>query len=164
MLAIRYPFRIVSDAPSSATTTPLPGQVLLGRYRLESLVRRGGMGSVWRAEHLQLKSPVAIKLLKPEIAQDPVMVQRFMREAQAAAALRSPNVVQILDHGIDAGRPFIAMEMLEGEPLSERIARLGRLAPDELFPLFGRRAARHDQGARSRHRAPRPQTRQRLHL
>ena len=103
------------------------------RYRLDGLLRRGGMGSVWRAEHLELKSSVAIKVLDPEIARDRVMVQRFLREAQAAALLRSPNVVQILDYGVDHERAFIAMELLEGETLSERIARRGALPPEELF-------------------------------
>ena len=109
------------------------GSVIKERYRLESLLRRGGMGMVWRAEHLELRAPVAIKLLEPEVARDPVMVQRFLREAQAAAALRSPNVVQILDYGVEGGQAFIAMEMLEGEPLSERIARLRRVPAEELF-------------------------------
>ena len=107
--------------------------VILDRYRLESLLGQGGMGSVWRAEHLQLKAPVAIKLLDPSIADDPVMLARFLREAQSAASLRSPNVVQIFDYGVEDGKAFIAMELLQGEPLSERITRLGRLPPDEAF-------------------------------
>jgi len=109
----------------------------MGRYRLESVLRRGGMGSVWRAEHLKLKSPLAIKVLEPEVANDPSMVQRFLREAQAAAALRSPNVVQIFDYGVDEQQAFIAMELLEGEVLRERIARLGRVPPEELFRFLG---------------------------
>jgi eukaryotic-like serine/threonine-protein kinase len=125
----------VPDAvrPTDDPDASLAGTLILGRYRLESLLRRGGMGSVWRAEHVQLKSPIAVKLLEPEVAKDQTMLQRFHREAQAAAALRSPNVVQIFDHGVDQGRAFIAMEMLEGETLSERIARVGRLPPSELF-------------------------------
>jgi serine/threonine protein kinase len=124
----------VPEVPRSSAPPAVwqEGTVIKERYRLGSLLRRGGMGSVWRAEHLELRSPVAIKLLEPEVARDPTMVQRFLREAQAAAALRSPNVVQILDYGVDAGQAFIAMEMLEGEPLSVRIARLGRLPPEEV--------------------------------
>jgi serine/threonine protein kinase len=109
----------------------------MGRYRLESLLRRGGMGSVWRAEHLKLKSPIAIKVLEAEVATEPAMVQRFLREAQAAAALRSSNVVQIFDYGVDEDQAFIAMEMLVGEALSERIARLGPLPPEEAFRFVG---------------------------
>jgi serine/threonine-protein kinase len=90
------------------------------------------MGSVWRAEHVELKSTIAVKVLEPEVARDETMRQRFHREAQAAAALRSPNVVQIFDHGVDRGRAFIAMEMLEGETLSERISRQGSVPPAEI--------------------------------
>jgi len=95
------------------------------------------MGSVWRAEHLELRSPLAIKVLEAEIASDPAALQRFLREAQTAAALRSPNVVQIFDYGAEAGQAFIAMELLQGESLSERIARLGRVPPEELFRFLG---------------------------
>jgi serine/threonine-protein kinase len=89
------------------------------------------MGSVWRAEHLGLKSPVAIKLLEAGISNDEQMLARFMREAQSAASLRSPHVVQIFDHGLDEGRAFIAMELLTGESLGDRIARTEGLPPDE---------------------------------
>ena len=108
-----------------------PGQVLAHRYRLESRLGEGGMGSIWRAEHLVLAAPVALKLIDPEIAEDEDATARFMREAQSAATLRSPHVVQILDYGMDGKVPFIAMELLEGENLAQRIKRLGRIAPAE---------------------------------
>ena len=76
-----------------------PGQVLAHRFRLETRLGEGGMGSIWRAEHLVLAAPVALKLIDPEIAEDEDATARFMREAQSAASLRSPHVVQILDHG-----------------------------------------------------------------
>ncbi|MFS8070724.1 MAG: serine/threonine-protein kinase, partial [Byssovorax sp.] len=104
-----------------------PGRVIAGRYRLVSQLGQGGMGSVWRADHMSLSSPVAIKLIDPEIARRPEMLERFQREAQSSAALRSPHVVQIFDYGVDEGVPYIAMELLEGESLAGRIARLGRL-------------------------------------
>jgi serine/threonine-protein kinase len=104
-----------------------PGRVIAGRYRLVSQLGQGGMGSVWRADHMSLSSPVAIKLIDPEIARRPEMLERFQREAQSSAALRSPHVVQILDYGVDEGVPFIAMEMLEGESLASRLARVGKL-------------------------------------
>ncbi|HEY3665671.1 MAG TPA: serine/threonine-protein kinase [Polyangiaceae bacterium] len=109
-----------------------PGTVILGRYRLDSLLGRGGMGSVWRAEHLQLRSPVAVKLLDSSISSNEQMLARFMREAQSAASLRSPHVVQIFDYGVEAGTAFIAMELLQGESLAERIARLGPLPAEEV--------------------------------
>ncbi len=109
------------------------GSVLAGKYRLESLLGRGGMGSVWRATHLGLEAPVAIKLIDPHVMSNPEAIGRFHREARAAAGLRSPHVVQILDHGVDEAThvPFIAMELMEGESLAQRLARLGRLSPAE---------------------------------
>lgn len=94
------------------------------------------MGSVWRAEHLTLNSPVAVKLLEPAVAGEPLGLARFMREARAAAKLRSPHVVQILDHGVDEGVPYIAMELLEGEPLANRLAREGRLSLTETVRII----------------------------
>jgi len=109
------------------------GTLLAGKYRLVSLLGRGGMGSVWRAHHLELDAPVAVKLLDPGIAQNAEGITRFHREAQAAAALRSPHVVQIFDRGVDDAthQPFIVMELMEGESLSERVARLGLLSPEQ---------------------------------
>jgi serine/threonine-protein kinase len=89
------------------------------------------MGSVWIAEHLALHSLVAVKLIEPRVASNPETIARFIREARAAAALRSPHVVQILDHGIDDGTPYIVMEMLEGESLAQRLERKGRLSAEE---------------------------------
>jgi len=110
-----------------------PGTTILGRYRLDSILGRGGMGSVWRAEHVQLRSPVAIKLLDQTISDNPQVLTRFMREAQAAALLRSPHVVQIFDVGVEDGTAFIAMELLRGESLAERIARLQRLSLEDVI-------------------------------
>jgi eukaryotic-like serine/threonine-protein kinase len=93
------------------------------KYRLKRQLDRGGMGSVWEAEHVLLGSSVAVKLMDTEIAAYPEAVSRFLREAQAAAALRSPHVVQILDYGIDGEVPFIVMELLEGESLAARLRR-----------------------------------------
>jgi serine/threonine-protein kinase len=115
---------------------PAPEYVLAAKYRLIRQLGQGGMGSVWLAEHLSLRSPVAIKLIEPSIASNPEALARFLREAQAAASLRSPHVVQILDHGVDAGVPFIAMELLEGESLANRLLRVGRLSPVETAKLM----------------------------
>ncbi|HEY3501088.1 MAG TPA: serine/threonine-protein kinase [Polyangiaceae bacterium] len=113
-----------------------PGVVLAGKFALEKKLGQGGMGAVWRAEHLQLKSPVAIKLIDEQIASSPDALNRFMREAQSAAALRSPHVVQILDFGADRGVPYIAMELLDGESLADRLARVGRMSPQEIAGLM----------------------------
>ncbi|MBK6519114.1 MAG: serine/threonine protein kinase [Polyangiaceae bacterium] len=105
------------------------GQVLADRYRLIAPLGRGGMGSVWRAEHTSLGTPVAIKLIHPDLARREGMLSRFHREAQSAAKLRSVHVVQILDHGVHEGVPYIAMECLEGESLAQRLATDGPLTP-----------------------------------
>jgi serine/threonine-protein kinase len=94
------------------------------------------MGEVWRAEHIKLRSPVAIKRLPPGVAADDVRSARFMREAQAAAAIRSTNVVQVLDYGVEDGVAYIAMEHLEGEDLDARLERRGRLAPLETLSIL----------------------------
>ena len=109
---------------------PSGAQVLAGKYKLVHQLGKGGMGTVWLAHHLTLQSPVAIKLIEPQIASNPEALARFMREARAAAALRSPHVVQILDHGVDNGTPYIAMELLEGESLAARLRKVGRLSAE----------------------------------
>ncbi|WP_437938019.1 serine/threonine-protein kinase [Sorangium sp. So ce341] len=128
----------------------LEGQVLVGRYRLIRPLSSGSMGTVWRADDLTLGSPVAIKMLGPLYAKDETVRARFYQEAQAAAALRSPHVVQILDHGVDNDVPFIAMELLEGEDLAHRLQRVGPLPPAETARIFAdvARAVRkaHDAG------------------
>lgn len=108
-----------------------PGEILAGKYRLVAPLGHGGMGVVWRADHLVLSSPVALKLIHAQALGSEAARARFLREAQAAAALRSPHVLSILDFGFHGETPFIVMELLEGEPLSARLARLGRLSPEE---------------------------------
>jgi protein kinase-like protein len=115
------------------------GTVLAGKYRLESLIGRGGMGSVWRAEHLGLNAPVAVKLLNlADFDGASEALTRFHREARSAATIRSPHVVQILDHGVDPafGVPFIVMELMEGESLANRLTRCRRVAPAEVGKIF----------------------------
>jgi eukaryotic-like serine/threonine-protein kinase len=80
-----------------------PGDVLGERYRLVHPLASGGMGSVWCAEHLSLKSTVALKMLDGSPNGDPAATQRFLREARLAAALRSPHVVQIFDYRLRGG-------------------------------------------------------------
>ncbi|MBS2015644.1 MAG: serine/threonine protein kinase [Deltaproteobacteria bacterium] len=109
----------------------VPGRVIADRYALQSVLGRGGMAVVWRAEHTRLRSPVAVKLLGDAVAGQPDAVPRFLREAQACAAIRGANVVQVLDFGVEEGTPYIAMELLEGETLRERLERVGRLTASE---------------------------------
>jgi serine/threonine protein kinase len=123
-------------APPSARSGPRAGQVIGESYRLEELLERGAMGSVWRAEQIRLRAPAAIKFLDPTLIGDPEMRNRFMQEARSAASVRSANVVQIFDYGSDGNVPYIAMELLEGEDLGTRLSSRGTLKPAELNKIF----------------------------
>ncbi|MEZ4228828.1 MAG: serine/threonine-protein kinase [Polyangiaceae bacterium] len=107
------------------------GHVIDGRYQLESKLGEGGMGAVWRARHVSLKSPVAIKLINPSLASSESALQRFMLEAQSSAALRSTHIVQVFDFGVVDGVPYIAMELLHGESLADRLERVQRLGVND---------------------------------
>jgi serine/threonine protein kinase len=114
-----------------------PGVVVAERYQLVRELGQGGMGSVWLADHLTLKIPCALKLILGHAVGSADARARFEREAQAAAQLRSPHVVQVLDHGLWEGTPYLAMELLEGEDLERRLARRGRLSPSEAMFVAG---------------------------
>jgi serine/threonine protein kinase len=100
------------------------GDVFGQRWRLDEFLNSGGMGRVWRATDLRLHESVAIKLMDPELVATEHARERFMREARAAAKLRGPNVVQVLDFNIDVVRrvPYMAMELLRGEDLARRLS------------------------------------------
>ena len=117
--------------------SPEVGVVVEGRYVLRAPLGRGGMGTVWRAEHVKLRSDVAIKLLAPAIAESTEAIERFRREAQLAAALDSANIVRTIDFGVSDGTAYIAMELLQGETLGARLARRGALSAAETSVLFG---------------------------
>ncbi|MBW2526225.1 MAG: protein kinase [Deltaproteobacteria bacterium] len=105
------------------------GEVLAGRFKLIEPLGKGGMATVWRAEHVELGSSVAVKLIAQDVAASERGLNRFKREAKAAAALTSAHVVQIFDFGVHDDRPYIAMELLEGESLAQRLAREGTISP-----------------------------------
>jgi serine/threonine-protein kinase len=111
--------------------------VVAERFKLIRQLGQGGMGSVWLATHLGLDIPCAVKFIEGEFAQMAEAQSRFEREAKAAASLRSPHVVQILDHGIWDGTPYIAMELLDGEEFGKRLHRLGRMQPNEVVRIIG---------------------------
>ncbi len=113
-----------------------PNLVIADRYRLERQIGRGGMGSVWLAHHMGLDIPCAVKFIEGEYAALPEAQARFVREAKAAAQLRSPHVVQILDHGVWQGTPYMAMELLEGEDLGKRLTRIGRMSPQDVCVII----------------------------
>jgi eukaryotic-like serine/threonine-protein kinase len=104
------------------------GTSIAGKYRLERALARGGMGSVWVARHLHLDVEVAIKFMAPELAASAEGRARFEREAKASAQLKTANVVQIHDYGIEDDTPYLVMELLEGDSLETRLRREGRLS------------------------------------
>jgi eukaryotic-like serine/threonine-protein kinase len=111
---------------------PGPGDVVMGKYRLERMLGAGSMGVVFAAQHLQLGIEVAIKWPTEAMAANAEAVTRFEREARAAARIRSEHVVRVIDVGsLDDGTPLIVMERLRGEDLAARLARSGQLSvPD----------------------------------
>jgi serine/threonine protein kinase len=107
------------------------GRRLGGRYRMEALLATGGMGEVWAARDLLLDRAVAVKLLGGALAGDGRAAERLRREARAAARLEHPGIARVLDLGEQDGRPYLVMELLEGESLAARIGRAGAMAPPE---------------------------------
>jgi len=107
-------------------------RVLGARYRLISEIARGGMAVVWRAEDTLLDRLVAVKLLHPQFVGDPEFLERFRREARAAARLSHPNIVPIYDVGEDDGTPYLVMELVEGSNLKDRIRGSAPLADAEI--------------------------------
>jgi serine/threonine-protein kinase len=113
---------------------PLIGRILEDRYRLTSVLGAGGVGVVYRAEHLKLGRPVAIKVLQTEYAANELLRRRFEREAKALAALAHPHVITITDYGIADGMPYLVMELLHGHTLQELLSIEG-LTPDRAFTI-----------------------------
>ena len=109
--------------------------LLGGRYRLVERLATGGMGSVHRALDEVLDRPVAVKLLKPRLLDDPTFLERFRREARAAAAVVHPNVAAVYDYGEADDHAYIVMELVEGETLAQRIDRRGALPWREAFTI-----------------------------
>lgn len=118
---------LASDHPALALQ---PGLRITPSIRLSRPLGQGGMGTVWVADHLTLHIQVVVKFIAVEHAERAEAIQRFEREAALAAQAKSPHVVQVFDHGIsEQGLPYIAMELLEGEDLAQRLGREGRIAP-----------------------------------
>lgn len=105
-------------------------ETLAGRYQVEEMIGRGGMANVYRGLDTTLNRTVAIKVLSEQYTRDPAFVARFQREAQAAARLANPNVVNVFDVGADDDVHFIVMEYVQGRTLAEVLAQDGRLLPE----------------------------------
>ena len=127
------------------------GTLLGERYRVESILGRGGTSTVFRAVHVYTGRSVALKLLTPEHAANAELVQRFLREARAASALVHPNSIHILDMGrLESGDVYLAMELVEGETLADFMQREGALSVSRvtelLVPVMQALAAAHALG------------------
>jgi serine/threonine-protein kinase len=126
------------------------GADLAGKYRLERILARGGMATIYRGVHAWTERRVAVKILHHEFARDEEIVRRFLQEARATSQLRHPNVVDVLDMGQDEERTvYLVMELLEGETLRQRLRR-GVLTLDEIstfiLPLLRGVALAHQRG------------------
>jgi serine/threonine protein kinase len=128
---------------------PVPDRQIAGKYRILGRLGAGGMGVVYRAEDLTLKRRVALKFVPPHLVDAPEIKERFLIEARAAAALNHPNICVIYEVGEDEGRPYIAMECVEGETLRDKV-RKAPLEPGEAVGLIDQVAAglgeAHGQG------------------
>jgi tRNA A-37 threonylcarbamoyl transferase component Bud32 len=114
-----------------------PNQVIDEKYRVVRLLGEGGMGAVYEGENVRIKRRVAIKTLHSQLSQDGEIVARFEREAQAAGRIGSDHILEVLDLGaLPSGERYIVMEFLDGEPLAARLERNGRMAPEQLVPIF----------------------------
>src|SRR5690606_3800784 len=112
--------------------TLAPGTLIGGKYRVVRLVGDGGMGSVYEARHEQLGIPVALKFLRPDIAERPGLAARFLQEARVSATLQSPHVVRVSDVDTTAdGSPYLVMELLAGESLQSLLDHRRKLSKDE---------------------------------
>jgi serine/threonine-protein kinase len=113
---------------SAPFISPRPGDVLAGKYKVESTLGSGGMGMVVLVEHMELGQRMAIKLMTPGVSHDPQSITRFLREARAAAGIHSEHVVRIFDVGtLDVGSPYMVMELLRGEDLAQLLTTVDRL-------------------------------------
>ncbi len=128
------------DGKSLEVTDPMIGRMIGGRYRMIARVGRGGMGAVYRAEHVKMRRVTAIKILAPTLAANADFVARFQREAELASTISHPHAVAIYDFGEEDGLVYLAMEFLDGESLATKIARDRRL-PVALAVRVARQAA-----------------------
>src|SRR5215510_10252636 len=175
----RTPLRDVTDAPTrvsapgSNTVTSsgwlsssdsidhgrfAPGLILDNRYRILSLLGRGGMGEVYRADDLRLGQPVALKFLPENIGRDPVRLAQFHNEVRTARHVSHPNVCRVYDIGEIEGELFLTMEYVDGEDLASLLRRIGRLPEDKALEIArqlcaGLQAA-HDEGVLHRDLKP----------
>ncbi|MGF1468710.1 MAG: protein kinase [Sandaracinaceae bacterium] len=126
--------RLVTEA--GAGQDPLLGEVLDGRYRIEELLGEGGMGVVYRATHVTLNKPLALKVLKRDVSKNPEVMERFRREAQSASAIGSPHIIDISDFGrLADGSTYFVMELLDGPSLTEALDAQAPMPEERIYPI-----------------------------
>jgi tetratricopeptide (TPR) repeat protein len=143
----------------SVARDPLADTIVGERYRVLARIGEGGMGTVFRVEHVHMKKVLALKLLRPEFSNVPDATRRFEREAQSASRLNHPNIISVTDFGHGAGGElFLVMEFVAGQPLAEVLAREPRLAPARACHIAGQilRALEHAHGEGVVHRDLKP--------
>jgi serine/threonine protein kinase/beta-lactam-binding protein with PASTA domain len=156
--SVRHPgeiasFRRIADV-HTATADPLVGRTLEGRYRILDRIARGGMSTVYSAIDRRLDRSVAVKVMSAALSADPAFIDRFAREARAAARLSHLNAVSVYDQGIDSSsgerHVFLVMELVEGRTLRDLLRERGKLEPAEAIsimePVLSALAAAHRAG------------------
>jgi eukaryotic-like serine/threonine-protein kinase len=158
MLAPLVPLPLIEPARDSPPTTFSPGEIISGRFKVVRFIGRGGMGEVYEARDLDLGERVALKTIRQEIASDPKMLARFKREILLARRVTHANVCRLFDleqyrrhqRSGEAAITFLTMELLEGETLTQRLQRQGRMPAEEALPIIQQMAealaAAHEAG------------------
>jgi serine/threonine protein kinase len=127
-----------------------PGEIIARRYRIVSLLGRGGMGEVYRADDLRLGHPVALKFVSAAVSRNELRLQRFVREVRLARQISHPNICRVYDIAEVSGRHFLSMEYIDGEDLSSLLRRVGRLpfdkALDVTHQICAALTAAHEKG------------------
>jgi serine/threonine-protein kinase len=123
-------------ALADRTADPMVGTVFAEKYEIEAVLGRGGMSTVFKARHQLMNRNVAVKLMKDQLLQDPVAVERFKREAQSVSALNHRNVVTVFDFGVSNGMAFLVMDYLDGPTLNHLIQQEGHIVPSRAVPIF----------------------------
>ncbi len=152
------PSPVSRPSSQSCTSRFLPGEVLVGRYRIVALLGQGGMGEVYRADDLTLDQPVALKFLSRAVTADESAITRFRNEVRIARQVSHPNVCRVYDLAEVDGEYFLSMEYVDGEDLGSLLRRIGRLPEDKGLDISRRLcaglAAAHERGVLHRDLKP----------